>query len=626
MQILTTDLSNRLEHIAEIPVEIQEKNKNLWDYYQAGNNSNDYPQNFGQWPKVGTTTTGGWIETTWHQTEPYNQFCPIDPNTNERSVIGCGALAVAQIVNYHKYFNNKRFSDEDKYDINSSISIDADSSAFDFPSFKELNRRLDTLQFKYDNNLSLNNRDYAALCFACGIMTINEYSSIETPTVSSELHKAFLIDMLYSSADITTVTDTFYNVLRDNMKNGLPAELSFWSTIGGHAAVCDGYNTDEFYHINFGWGANSPTTITDCWYDLSGELPYNFNIFTAIVNIKPGIEENTFLTVPDSLIKFEPSLVNTSSEAKVIKLRNEGNSVITIENIVIPNHFNASLDGTHFHNSISQFFINPRSEIPLYLICTPDSIGRFDGKLEIELTHGNLRRYKKIAMLGYGGTEYGTLITDEFISGIWSFTSSPYVVIDDVSVEPGKNLTLLPGTRVKPLNNCEFIIGKDVQFIAKGTETDSIYFTALNPSNGCNGLIFEDSGDDDTLAFCVFTEMGTETIDGGTIHTNLTNITITNSRFYNNHGRNGGAVFAIDSSPNISSSKFIVNNAYFGGSLYLIESNSKIENSIFELNNAESGGAIYMRDSSPIMQESIIFYNSAIGFGGAIYMRSSSPT
>ena len=54
------------------------------------------------------------------------------------------------------------------------------------------------------------------------------------------------------------------------MINGLPALLSFsppdgW---GGHVVVCDGYNTDGEYHLNFGWGTTSPQEITEAWYRL----------------------------------------------------------------------------------------------------------------------------------------------------------------------------------------------------------------------------------------------------------------------------------------------------------------------------------------------------------------------
>ena len=41
--------------------------------------------------------------TSWNQNAPYNNHCPIDPNTQERSVTGCMATATAQVMYHHKY-------------------------------------------------------------------------------------------------------------------------------------------------------------------------------------------------------------------------------------------------------------------------------------------------------------------------------------------------------------------------------------------------------------------------------------------------------------------------------------------------------------------------------------------
>ena len=43
------------------------------------------------------------IKTQWSQGSPYNGFCPIDPKYNQRSVTGCVATAMAQVMNYWKW-------------------------------------------------------------------------------------------------------------------------------------------------------------------------------------------------------------------------------------------------------------------------------------------------------------------------------------------------------------------------------------------------------------------------------------------------------------------------------------------------------------------------------------------
>lgn len=48
------------------------------------------------------------LETNWGQSSPYNNSCPLDPNTGYRCLAGCTAVALGQILNY---WNCKVFPD-----------------------------------------------------------------------------------------------------------------------------------------------------------------------------------------------------------------------------------------------------------------------------------------------------------------------------------------------------------------------------------------------------------------------------------------------------------------------------------------------------------------------------------
>ena len=65
-----------------------------------------------------------------------------------------------------------------------------------------------------------------------------------------------------------------YLALQENMINRRPAVfgLSPADGWGGHAIVCDGYNTDGEYHLNFGWGVSAPQKMTEVWYRLPSDL------------------------------------------------------------------------------------------------------------------------------------------------------------------------------------------------------------------------------------------------------------------------------------------------------------------------------------------------------------------
>jgi hypothetical protein len=48
------------------------------------------------------------LSTNWGQSSPYNNNCPLDPNTGNRCLVGCTAVALGQILNY---WNCKVFPD-----------------------------------------------------------------------------------------------------------------------------------------------------------------------------------------------------------------------------------------------------------------------------------------------------------------------------------------------------------------------------------------------------------------------------------------------------------------------------------------------------------------------------------
>ena len=274
--MLTSDLRNRSRYYRDFPDE-SSRNAAEWESLLSNRINRERPQ---YWPPQGSTETGGWVETTWHQGYPYNNFCPLDPSTNYRSITGCVATAMSQIIDYHSYIGEVNFGDTDGY-ITNGINIDDDSDIYGFPDFEQLNAYLDEVNYKYTNSIPLEDDDLAALNFAAGVSLKMYYSS--------EVSWAYFRDVAYnlrrkfgyeSAVNINYAFPSFYNHLINNMINALPVELSIYNPgwDNGHAIVCDGYNTDDFFHLNFGWGENNPDEITESWYLLPEGMPSNYSI------------------------------------------------------------------------------------------------------------------------------------------------------------------------------------------------------------------------------------------------------------------------------------------------------------------------------------------------------------
>ena len=282
--LVTTDILLRLEHSSEIPETIKEENKGLWHSYLGYHSLVLEKYKFHQWPEQGTTFSEGWIETKWHQGSPYNDFCPIDLSSGKRSVAGCPSVAMAQICNYHETTHNVQFNDSDDYYHSfwgNNYWIDDDYETYDFPSFPELNAYLENLVLNYQNQVPLTDEDKASLVFACGVAANQVYHPEASGTFGVD--QAFQAYQRFAFDDIELFDEDdpdVYERIQDNMKDGLPVHLAVvdeaWET--GHNLVIDGYNSDGFYHLNFGWGGSY-----DGWYKIPEELPFDLNFLEGVI-------------------------------------------------------------------------------------------------------------------------------------------------------------------------------------------------------------------------------------------------------------------------------------------------------------------------------------------------------
>lgn len=275
----------RIEAMPLTSDQVKEENKQLWDNYISKPDYIYSIQAAEQWP----AGDSGWISTTWYQGWPYNALCPKDPTTGDRSDVGCVATAMAQIVNFHQYPTKITLTSENCYTTKSnSISIDADSTAQDFPSFSELNDLLSDID--YSDPLEF----YApALCFACGILVEMNYTS--DGSGAWVYATSFISNLGYRDArDILGNDYNLYNILKEDMKSRRPALLGIFQdgNKNGHEIVADGYRSTGEYHLNFGWGSLNPgggNNPTSAWYSLPDGMPESYSIIAdVVVNITPS--------------------------------------------------------------------------------------------------------------------------------------------------------------------------------------------------------------------------------------------------------------------------------------------------------------------------------------------------
>lgn len=283
LAIIEADIQSRLKYPVSDPV-LQQKLREEWDALISGSKSKI---RFEIWPPEGTTPTGGWVFENWTQGSPYNKMCPIDGNTQQRSLTGCPATAMAMILHCLMDIRGTQLSDADDYyhsfGAGNQYWIDDDWEGFGFPRFDSLNLYLDSVQYNYESHKPLNVDQMAALSFACGVTLKEVFSSSISGTYGIEQAADAWQRFGYSESRLVYDSDTsLCTDLAENIKNGWPAHLGLVDpppTSVGHNVVVDGYNTDDYYHFNFGWGGNS-----NGWYTMPPtNIPYNLTVIEGIV-------------------------------------------------------------------------------------------------------------------------------------------------------------------------------------------------------------------------------------------------------------------------------------------------------------------------------------------------------
>jgi len=281
LELVEYDLSLRLQNLETSPEWRLNAEREEWNALMNG----EIPADplFEQWPPVGSTPTGGWLQENWTQGAPYNMYCPMDLIAGSRSVAGCPALVMGAILNFHEQTNGTRFSDGDDYyhNYHEYYWIDDDFVNHDFPSWVELNSLLDSLEAHYAAG-TITSSDKAAIVYASGAACKQVYTASVSGTFGVDQAYDAYIRFGFTGCELLyDYSDSLYSRMAQNMIDAMPIHLAIIDEGPqyGHNVVVDGYNTDEFFHLNFGWGGSS-----NGWYSfpLTG-MPYGMNIIEGVV-------------------------------------------------------------------------------------------------------------------------------------------------------------------------------------------------------------------------------------------------------------------------------------------------------------------------------------------------------
>lgn len=229
----------------------------------------------------------------WNQMTPYNNMCPKYNGTN-RSVTGCVATAMAQVMMYYQYPKTLQ------------ANIPAYVSHTNHLSIPQINKgeRYDWANMlpQYASYEPLNYTDaqataVAKLMYHCGAACEMDYGSSSGANVTPAILSTYFgydSDLMQDlNRDAFTLAE-WSQIMDKELSAKRPILYSGRSSDGGHEFVCDGTDGNGLYHINWGWGG-----YQDGYFDVtilnpdkggagSGSAPDGYNQYCSmIVGIAP---------------------------------------------------------------------------------------------------------------------------------------------------------------------------------------------------------------------------------------------------------------------------------------------------------------------------------------------------
>jgi len=264
------------------------------------------------------------IQTKWNQNKYYNDLCPaVSDGPNGHAYTGCIATAMAQIMKYWSYPSTGIGSHSYTWD-GQILNADFGATTYDW------NNMLDYYEYYYENGTDPyaqwlpepSTEEIAAvatLMYHCGVSVEMEYGGSSTggsgaPTlyVADALKTYFNYkntahyEQKSSNSTINYTDAEWITMLKADLDANRPIQYGGLDPNGngGHAFVCDGYNSDDYFHFNWGWAGryNGYFSINNLDTGAnSGEAGAGNGVYTRDQEAVFGIEPGSMVPAPNNL-------------------------------------------------------------------------------------------------------------------------------------------------------------------------------------------------------------------------------------------------------------------------------------------------------------------------------------
>lgn len=280
------------------------------------------------------------VQTKWDQSPYYNALCPYDGGAGQRTVSGCVATAMAQVMKFWNYPSTGTGNHSYNHSSYGTLSANFGATTYNWSSMpnsvNSTNTAVATLMYHCGVSVDMN-YDVAANG-GSGAYVINSQSPV-THCAEYAFETYFGYKTSLQGVERANYSQTqWLNLIKGELNAGRPVLYAGFGSGGGHAFVCDGYDNNDFLHFNWGWSG-----AYDGYFSVNGLNPGG---------VGTGGGTGGFNSGHQAVIGIEPP----SSAPVTLDMRLYSDIVVNPDPIQYGQSFTVTLDVANYGTSAAQNF------------------------------------------------------------------------------------------------------------------------------------------------------------------------------------------------------------------------------------------------------------------------------
>ena len=193
------------------------------------------------------------VPARWNQGTPYNILLPYV--SGKHASTGCVATAMAQIMYTHRHPARPTATVPEYTTTTNSIYMPAlEPVDFDWDAMKDIYYTDDTTSTSAEAVATL--MKYCAQSVRMNFLASSSGSQTSRIPAAMATYFGYKPSARYLGREGYS-TEQWEQMLYDELAAGRPVAYGGNKVSGGHAFVCDGYDGNGMFHINWGWGSQS---------------------------------------------------------------------------------------------------------------------------------------------------------------------------------------------------------------------------------------------------------------------------------------------------------------------------------------------------------------------------------